>query len=80
MHQLETYVKGWCNFFIAVTTVTTLKKGKGMISCLIIFLNEWWYCITRDNFVRDDGSMGTAAFFEVIFELCLLVLYAVVKG
>ena len=51
-----------------------------MISCLVIFLNEWWYCITSDNFVRDDGSMGTAAFFEVIFELCLLVLYAVVKG
>lgn len=51
-----------------------------MISCLIIFLNEWWYCITGDNFIKDDGSMGTAAFFETTFEIFLTVLYAVMKG
>lgn len=51
-----------------------------MISCLIIVLNQWWYCITGDYFVEDDGCLGIAAFFEIIFGLCLLVLYAVVKG
>ena len=50
-----------------------------MISCLIIFLNEWWYCITGRAFVRDDGSMGTAAFFETIFEIFLLVVISILQ-
>jgi hypothetical protein len=48
-----------------------------MISCLIIVLNEWWYCITGKVFVRDDSGMGTAAFFEAIFEIFLLIIQEV---
>lgn len=51
-----------------------------MISCLIIVFNEWWYCITGDSFVKDDGSMGTAAFFETIFEIFLLVVISIIRG
>lgn len=51
-----------------------------MISCLIIVLNKWWYCITGDYFVEDGGSMGTAAFFETIFEIFLLVVISIIKG
>lgn len=50
-----------------------------MISCLIIVLNEWWYNITGYNFVKDDGSMGIAAFFEVLFEILLLVVISILQ-
>ena len=50
-----------------------------MISCLIIVLNEWWYNITGYNFVKDDGSMGTAAFFETIFEIFLTVVISILQ-
>lgn len=48
-----------------------------MISCLIIVLNEWWYCITGDYFLKDNGSMGTAALFETIFEI---VVISIIQG
>jgi hypothetical protein len=50
-----------------------------MISCLIIVLNEWWYNITGKAFVKDDGSMGTAAFFETIFEIFLTVVISILQ-
>lgn len=51
-----------------------------MISCLIIVLNEWWYNITGYNFVKDDGSMGAAAFFEIIFEILLTIVISIIQG
>lgn len=51
-----------------------------MITCLIVVLNEWRYIITRKYFIEDEGELGVPAIAELIFELCLLVLYAVMKG
>ena len=50
-----------------------------MISCLIIVLNEWWYCITGKTFVKDDGGMGVAAFFEVLFEILLTAVISILQ-
>lgn len=51
-----------------------------MITCFIIVLNEWWYCISGDNFVRDNDHLSTAAFFETIFELFLVVFIIIYIG
>lgn len=51
-----------------------------MITCLIVMLNEWWYIITRKHFIEDEGDLGLPAIAELMFEFCLLVVYAVMKG
>lgn len=51
-----------------------------MLTCLIVMLNEWKYIITGKYFIRDEGELGVSAIAELMFELCLLILYAVVKG
>ena len=34
-----------------------------------------WYCITGKAFVRDDGSMGTAAIFEILLTIAISIYW-----
>lgn len=50
-----------------------------MLTCLIVALNNWKYYITKKYFIDFDDldEVGVTAVAELMFELCLLILYAV---